>query len=156
MRLVLLVLVVEEGWIVVLLHEWSWRLVNLHVGHLFLCLAGLLLSSRFLFLFRLALLLNALKLIEDVLIVEERVREFLPEDISLDKPFNSSLNHRHFEQLVNGGPLGRVPFQHHGEDVGDGGREMRWQRCVVALNNLLGELVQRACVEGWRQSGHLV
>ena len=119
MSLVLLVLVVEKGWVIVLLHERCWWLVNLHIGHLFLCLASLLLCGVFLFLFRLALLLDTLKLIKDVLIVEKRVREFLPEDISLDKPFNSSLNHRHLEQLVNGRPLSWVTLQHHGEDIGD-------------------------------------
>ena len=153
---VLLVLVVEKGWVIVLLHERSWRLVYLHIGHLFLCLAGLLLCSGFLFLFFLPLLLDALKLFKDVLIVEERVWEFFPENITTDKSFDSSLNYRHFEQLVNGGPLSWVPLQHHWEDIGNGRRKMRWQRCVVALDNFLGELMQRTCVEWWCQSCHLV
>ena len=95
--LILLVLIVEKGRVVVLLHVSCWWLVNLHIGHLFLCLASLLLSSVFLFLFRLTLLLDTLKLIKDILIVEERVWEFFSEDITTDKSLNSSLNYRHFK-----------------------------------------------------------
>lgn len=84
MCLILLVLVVEEGRVVVLLHELLRRLIDIHVGHLFSCLgclASLLfLSGRFFLLFSLFVRLDALKLLKNVLVVEQSVRELVHKD----------------------------------------------------------------------------
>ena len=74
MSLILLIFVIEEGWVIVLLHELlRWR-VHIQVCHLLLDLLGLFLSSHnFLFLFILLLSLDALKLIEHILVVQEGV-----------------------------------------------------------------------------------
>ena len=69
MSLILLVLVIEEAWVVVLLHEGLGRLVHVHVSHLRRNLVGGCLFLLLLFL----PLLNPLELIEHVLIVQQRV-----------------------------------------------------------------------------------
>lgn len=132
MRLVLLVLVVKEGRIVVLLHVLLRRSVNVHIGHLLLglscslllrcgclglCLCLSLSCSLLLLFFSLVLCLDALKFIEDINVVEQSVREFVPECITLQESFNPSLNNGNLEKLVDIGALGRVSFEHHGDQV---------------------------------------
>ena len=92
---------------------------------MFGCLGGL---SRLLFLFRLFLLLlgfllclDALKLIKDVLVVQQGVGEFVHEDCPGEEPLDAALKHGYFQELVDGWPLGRVPLEHHLDDVGDSG-----------------------------------
>lgn len=84
MCLILLVLVVEEGRVVVLLHELLRRLIDIHVGHLFSCLSCLtsllFLSCGLFFLFGLLVRLDALELLKNVLVVEQSVREFVHKD----------------------------------------------------------------------------
>ena len=74
MCLVLLILIVEEGWIVVLLHITLGRLVHVHVSDSFLGLSSLLVSGCLL-LFLLLLLgqTNFLEFIKHILVVKEGV-----------------------------------------------------------------------------------
>ena len=108
MCLILLVLVIEERRIVVLLHELLGRLVDIHVCHLLLGLTSLLLSlrlglsldlcPRLLLLFLSSLLgLDLLELLEDILVMQQSVRELVPEGISLEESLNSALNDRNLE-----------------------------------------------------------
>ena len=111
MCLILLVLVIEERRIVVLLHELLGRLVDIHVCHLLLGLPSLLLSRlslrlglsldlcpRLLLLFLSSLLgLDLLELLEDILVMQQSVRELVPEGISLEESLNSALNDRNLE-----------------------------------------------------------
>ena len=69
MCLVLLILVVEEAWVVELLHEGLRRLIHVHISHL----AGGLLSSCLLLFFLLFLLLDLLELVKDILVVKKRM-----------------------------------------------------------------------------------
>lgn len=121
MLLILLVFVVKEGRVVVLLHEWLWWLVHVHLGYLL----GSLLSSRLLLLFLLPLRIDALELVEDVLVVEQRVRELVHEGLAGKEALDAALNHGHLEQLVDGGPLRRVALQHHSHNIGNSRAEVR-------------------------------
>ena len=132
-RLILLVLVVEEGRVVVLLHELLRWLVDIHCCHLLLCLPGLLLSSlslclslglglslRFFLLLCCSLIsLNLLELLEDILVMQQSMRELVPEGITLEEPLDSALNHRNLEQLVYGWSLGGVSLEHTCHDIRD-------------------------------------
>ena len=97
MCLVLLVLIVEEVGVVVLLHEGLWWLVNVHVGHLL----SSLVSSSFLLLFLLFALLNLFKLIEDVLVVQQCVRELVHESLASQESIDSALNYWNFQELMD-------------------------------------------------------
>ena len=105
MCLIFLVLEIEERRIVVLLHELLRRLVDIHVCHLLLGLPSLLLSRlslglclRLLLLFLYSLLgLDLLELLEDILVMQQSVRELIPEGISLEESLNSALNDRNLE-----------------------------------------------------------
>ena len=65
------------------------------------------------------------------------MRKFIPEGIARKESLNSALYDGDLEKLVNIRSLCGVSLEHHGYDVRDGGREMRWQGCVVALDNFL-------------------
>jgi len=84
-------------------------LIDVHICHLLLGLSGLLLGRLCLLcllLFLCSLLvLYALELIEDILIVEQCVREFVTEGVSGQESLDSPLNDRNFEQLVDVGSL---------------------------------------------------
>lgn len=121
-----------------MLHVLLRRLVDIHVGH---GLASLLLGSLLLLISFLGLL-NLLEFVEDVLVVKERVREFVHERVLGQETLDSALDHWDFQQLVDRGTLSRVPLEHHGDDVGDSRGKVGGQRRVVALNDLLGELVE--------------
>ena len=153
---ILLVLVVEESWIIVLCHEFLGRLVHLHVLHSGRGLARLLVSSSFPFFLRSSVLLHLLELIKDILVVQKRVRELILEFLTLEESFYTALNDGHLQKLVNSRSLSRVALQHHSNQIGNGGREVRWQRRVLALDDFLCQLMQRASVEGRGQGGHLV
>jgi len=123
MRLILLVFVVEEGRVIVLLHELLWWLVHLHVCHLLLGLAGLLccsISLLLLLLYSSGIGLDSLKLFENVLVVEERVGELVHEGRPRKEPVDTALKHGHLEKLVDCGSICGVSLEHHGDDVVDG------------------------------------
>lgn len=155
MLLILLVLVVKEAGVVIFRHELLWGLVDIHLSHLLLGLAGLLINSLLLFLGLLGDV-DPLELIEDVLVVEQGVREFVHEGVSGEEAFDSTLEHGHLEQLVDRRSLPRVSLKHHLDDVVDGGGEVGRQGGVVALDNFLGQLMEGTSVEGRGQSCHLV
>lgn len=94
---ILLVLVVEERWIIVLCHEFLGRLVHLHVLHSGCGLACLLVSSSFLLFLTSSVLLHLLELIEDILVVQQRVRELILEFLTLKESFNTALNDGHLQ-----------------------------------------------------------
>ena len=152
MSLILFVLVIEEARVVELLHEGLRRLVDVHVSHLRCSLIG----GCLLFFLLLLLLLNLLELIEDVLVVKQRVREFVHERLTSEESLNAALDDGNLEQLVDCRSLRWVLLQHHLDDVGHGRREVLWQRGVLTLNDFLGQLVQGTGIEGRRQSSHLV
>ena len=144
MLLILLILIIEEGRVIVLLHELLRWLVDIHLSHLL----GSLFSSCLLGLFLLSLgSLDFLELLEDVLVMQKSVREFVLEDVASQETLNTALNHGDLQQLVDGGSLSRITFEHHRDDVANSRAEVRRQRRVVTLNNLLGQLMQRASVE---------
>ena len=89
MLLILLILVIEEGRVVVLLHVLLGRLVDL--------VSGLLCSSLLGFLFLPFDLLDFLELLEDILVVEERVRELVHEDIASQEALDTALNDGHLQ-----------------------------------------------------------
>ena len=82
MRLVLLILVIEECWVIVLLHELLRRLVDVHVGHLLGCLCSSCLLSLLGLLFLFLLGLNALELLEDILVVQQGMGELILENLT--------------------------------------------------------------------------
>ena len=141
MLLILLILIIEEGRVVVLLHVLLRRLVDL--------VSGLLCSSLLGFLFLLFGLLDFLELLEDILVVQERVRELVHEDIASQEALDTALNDGHLQQLMDSGSLGWVTLKHHGDDVRNGWAEVGRERRIVALDNLLGQLMERASIERW-------
>ena len=150
---------VEEGRVVVLLHELLRWLVDIHCCHLLLGLAGLLRCSISLLLLLLGsscVGLDALELIEDVLVVEERVGELVHEGCTSQEPVNTALNHGNLEKLMDCGPVRGVSLEHHGDDVVYGWGIVRGKWCVGSRDNFLRQLMQRSCVEWWGQSSHLV
>ena len=135
MLLVLLILVIEEGWVIVLLHVLLGRLVDIHVSHL---VSGLL-SSCFFCLFSLLFgLLDLLELLKDILVMQKGVRELIHKDVAGQETLNTALNDGHLQQLMDSGSLGWVTLKHHGDDVRNGWAEVRRERCIVALDDLLG------------------
>jgi len=153
---ILLVLVVEERWIIVLLHKFLRRLVHLHVLHGGSGLARLLFSSSFLFLSSSSVYLHLLELIEDVLVMQERVGELILEFLTLEESLNTALENGHLEELMDCRSLSWVTFKHHSDQIGNCGREVGRQRCVLALDDFLRQLMQRTGIEGRGQSSHLV
>jgi hypothetical protein len=108
---VLLVLVVEESWIIIfLLHVLGWGLVglvDLHLVHL-LCK----LSSFFLFLgLLLHVKLLTTEFLEDVLVMEDGVGKFIFEFVSLQELRDSWLDFWHFQNLMDGRALCRINLQ---------------------------------------------
>ena len=90
MLLILLILIIEEGRVIVLLHELLRWLVDIHLGHLL----SSLFSSCLLGLFLLSLCsLDFLELLEDVLVMQKSVRKFVLEDIASQETLNTALNH---------------------------------------------------------------
>ena len=109
MGLILLVLVVEEAWIVVLLHELLRRLIDIHVGNLFRSLSSLFLLSRcFLLLCSSLLILNAFELLKNVLIVQQGVGEFIHKCRACEESINAALEDGNLEQLMDCRPLSWV------------------------------------------------
>ena len=84
------------------------------------------------------------------------MRELIHEGSARKEPINATLKYWHFEKLMDCGPFGWISFKHHLEDVGDGRGEVGGKRRVLALNDFLGKLVERARVEGRCQGRHLV
>ncbi len=113
MRFIFLVLVVEEGWVIVLLHISLRGLVGIHLSHGLLGLTCLLFGGHFLFLLLLLVLLDLLELIEHVLVVQESVREFVHEGSSCQESVDSPFNDRHLQKLVDGGSLSGIGLEHH-------------------------------------------
>ena len=110
MLLILLILIIEEGRVIVLLHELLRWLVDIHLGDLL----SSLFSSRLLGLFLLSLCsLDFLELLEDVLVMQKSVREFVLEDIASQETLNTALNHRDLEKLVNSRSLRGITLEHH-------------------------------------------
>ena len=52
--------------------------------------------------------------------------------------------------------LSRIAFEHHGDEVRHSRTEVRWKRSVLALDDFLGKLMERASVERRLQGSHLV
>ena len=84
------------------------------------------------------------------------MRELIHEGSARKEPLDASLKYRHLKKLMDCGPLRWISLKHHGENVGDGRREVGGKRRVLALNDFLGKLVERARVEGGCQGRHLV
>lgn len=139
MSLVLLILVVEKGRVIVLLHVLLGRLVGVHLSHLLFNLERV---RRLLLLLKLLLSLDLLKLIKHVLVMEESVRELIHERLSRQESVDAAFYDWNFEQLVDRGPLSWVPLEHHGHQVADSRTEVRRQRCVLARDNFLGQLMK--------------
>ena len=104
MSLILLILIVEEAGVIVLLHELLGRLVDIHVGHLLGSLSSLLIGRCFLLLCSSFLLLcgplvclNFLKLLEHILVMEQRVREFVHKSGAGEESFDAALEDGDFE-----------------------------------------------------------
>ena len=146
MLLVLLILVIEEGWVIVLLHVLLRRLVDIHVCHL---VSGLLSSSFFCLFSLLFGLLDFLELLKDILVMQKRVRELIHEHVASQETLNTALNNGHLQQLVDSGSLGWVTLKHHCDDVRNGWAEVGRERRIVTLDNLLGQLMERASIERW-------
>ena len=97
-RLVLLVLIVEESGIVELLQERRRWLVDIHIGHLLLSQTSCLLSSIILSFFSSFFChLDLLKLLEDVLVVQKSMRKLVHKDITSQESLYSALNDRDLE-----------------------------------------------------------
>ena len=95
-------------------------------------------------------------MLEHVLVVKNSVREFIHKGSASKEPFDATLKHRHLEKLMDVGPFSWISFKHHLEDVSYGGGEMRGKWRVLALDDFLGKLVERARIKGRCQGRHLV
>ena len=146
-------MVEERGVIATLIHVLSRWLIDVHVGH---CLCSLVCGCLLLFLLNLSILLYFLKMLEHVLVVKNSVREFIHKGSASKEPFDATLKHRHLEKLMDVGPFSWISFKHHLEDVSYGRGEMRGKWRVLALDNFLGKLVERARIKGRCQGRHLV
>ena len=94
MPLVLVKLVLEEGRVSAQLHKLLRRLsVYIHCGHL--CRS--LISSCLVLLLLTFLLLNALELIEHILVVQEGVGELVQEVLMSEEALNATLEDGHLE-----------------------------------------------------------
>lgn len=156
MRFIFLVLVVEEGWVIVLLHVSLRGLVGIHLSHGLFGLSSLLCGGHFLFLLLLLVLLDLLELIENVLVMQQSVRKLVHEGSSCQESINSPFNDWHLQKLVDGGSLSGIGLEHHRDNVGDGRAEMGWKGSILSLDNLLGQLMKGASIEGRGQGSHFV
>ena len=146
-------MVEERGVISTLIHVLSRWLIDVHVGH---CLCSLVCGRLLLFLLNLSILLYFLKLLEHVLVVKNSVREFIHKGSACKEPFDATLKHRHLEKLMDVWPFSWISLKHHLEDVSYGRGEMRGKWRVLALDDFLGKLVERARIKGRCQGRHLV
>jgi len=122
MPLVLVKFILEEGWVTVLLHILLGRLIYVHLCHL--CSSCV---SSGLSLLRLLTIrcLDFLELFENVLVVQQSVREFVLEVLARQEAFDTALKHWYFQKLMNIRTLCWVALQHHGDNVRNGWTEMR-------------------------------
>ena len=156
MCFIFLVLIVEEGWVIVLLHVSLRGLVGIHLSHGLFGLTCLLFGGHFLFLLLFFVHLDLLEFIENVLVVQESVRKLVHKCSSCQESIDSPFNDRHLQKLVDGGSLSGISLEHHRDNVGDSRTEMGWKGCILALDNLLSQLMKGASVERRGQGSHLV
>ena len=147
---------VEERWVLILVHVALWWLVQVLACQLSSSCLSLVKSFLLTLLFRLFGSLDLFEFFKDILVVKESVRELILEDILLEEFLYSILDAGHLEQLMNIWSLSWISLQHERQDVGHILREVRWQRSVLSLNDSLSELMERLCVEGRLQGSHLV
>ena len=84
------------------------------------------------------------------------MREFIHEGSASKESFDTTFKHWNLKKLMNCWPFRWISLKHHREDVRYGGGEVRWKWRVIALNDFLGKLVERASIEGRCQGCHLV
>ena len=106
MLLILCILVVEESWVVILLHKFLRRLIDLHVSHS----CGSFICGGFLCLLGLSLKLDVLELIKYVLVMQKGVRELVSKGFTFEESCDTTLNDWYLEQLVDCRSLGWVPL----------------------------------------------
>ena len=148
---VLLVFAIEDGRIFVFVHVALRRLILLFELHLGKFLGFYFSSRRILF-----LLLHLPELFEDVLVVEESVREFLLKDISLQEAVNSILQNWLLQKLMDRWSGVGIFVQHHTDQVRHLRREVRGQWVVLSLTDSNSKLVQGGSIKWWLESSHFV
>ena len=93
---------------------------------------------------------------EDILVVEQSVREFLLEEIVLEVVLDALLDERHVEDGVDVGALDGVLLKAHLDDVFEGPAVHFGQGRVLALADLHTQLGQIKAIPGWAQRRHFV
>ena len=93
---------------------------------------------------------------EDILVVEQSVREFLLEEIVLEVVLDALLDERHVEDGVDVGALDGVLLEAHLDDVFEGPAVHFGQGRVLALADLHTQLRQIKAVPGWAKCRHFV
>jgi len=133
--------------------------VNLQCSHLLLKI--LLLLQLFVLLFLLFLLsfflsLYCSELVEDILVVQNGVWKLVLEILLIQKHANSLLDNVKLQQLVNAWPLIGVFVQHYSQKIRNVLSKMRWHIIVLALNDLLSQLMQTLSVKWGLKCAHFV
>jgi len=154
--LILQVSVVEEGRVILLvLHVSLWGfilLVDLHLLHL-LCYFGVGLRLNGLF-FHVDL--GTAELFKYVLVVQNSVGEFILERCTIKEILNSGRDLRHSQDLVDRGTHCRIFLQKFSDQVRRLARKGCGKWRVLALDNLLSQLMETLSVEWWLQSCNFV
>ena len=134
-------------------------LIKIHGSNLLLQFGLSLLFFLLLLLFgllSLLLLLTSPELVEHILVMQDCMGEFILKIIFVQQLLDPVSDDRRLQELVDIGPFGGISLKHrleqHCDVLGKVGRHCG----VLALDDLLGQLMQALRVEGWLQSAHLV
>ena len=120
---------------------------------LFLLLPGLLLHLLPCLVLRIFLLSEEL---EDVLVVEERVRELVLEVLVVEELRDPPLDQGHLQDRIDGWPLRRVLLQERRYQVIQRRAVLLGDLVKLSLDDALGKLVEGGGVEGRAEGAHLV
>ena len=132
-------------------------LVELQLLHPLLRSLGLFLRQLLLSLvFLLFGCLDRLEFLENILVMQNSVRELVTEVILSQQFLDALSNHRVPENGVDVGPLLRVHIEHSLQQIGHILTEVARHIVVLALDDFVGQLVQGLRVEGWLEGAHLI
>lgn len=128
----------------------------LHLGFQLPLLLLLLFFHLLLLLLLLLIHLHGFELVKNILVVQDRVREFIFEVIFVQEICDPIFNEINFENLVDRRTAAGVSFQHQAKEVRNVLAKVGRRVCVSSLNNLLSQLVKRLSVERRHEGAHLV
>lgn len=97
-----------------------------------------------------------LECLKNILVMQKSVGKLIFEIFVVQELRDSFLNQGHFEDLVDGGTLGRVLLQHNLNQLVNTSTETFWQFIELTLDNSLSKLMQGSGIERRAQGAHFI